>query len=75
MNYKAQTTQFKGKNFQNTVPVFCTEKDAMEYAEQCADRSQFIADYRVVESSAIATHSMWAGKLTRLQQLALEPAL
>ena len=66
MNHKAQTTQYKGKNFQNTTPVFMDASDALLYAEQCADKSFFIADYRVVEVSQSATHTMLNGRLQRL---------
>ncbi len=71
MNYKAQTTQYKDKNFQNTTPVFTSSFEAVMYAEQCADKSFFIADYRVVEVNQIATHTMLNGRLQRLTAAAV----
>jgi hypothetical protein len=61
MTYRAQVT-LPGE-VHTKMPIFATEQEAAEYAEQQADAWRLVTDYNTVLVDKPATHAMRKGKL------------
>ncbi|MDE3021587.1 MAG: hypothetical protein KGI54_06975 [Pseudomonadota bacterium] len=64
MTYRAQVT-LPGE-VHTKMPVFNTEEEAAEYAEQQAEAWRLVTDYNTILVDKPATHAMKKGRLITL---------